>query len=174
MKVAVFSYARTGSTVLHEYIKKSLNHKGAAPPFTNEVFNKNFLKQAWKEENIVVKFMFDFLPLVDEIKRYFDKVIFLSRLDDLKCAESFAQAKISGVWYKPYEYEKISKKDFIEYLALIKQQRIKVESLGGFQITYEELYFTSNGLKRLNEYLGIKTTEFIHLLDSRHKLRQND
>jgi hypothetical protein len=118
--------------------------------------------------------MFDFLPLVDEIKRYFDKVIFLSRLDDVKCAESLAQAKISGVWYKPYKYKKISKEHIVRHSALIKQKRIKMESLGGFQITYEELYFTSNGLKRLNEYLGIKTTEFIHLLDSRHKLRQND
>ena len=174
MRVAVFSYARTGSTILHEYIKKSLKHKGAAPPFTNKVLKKDFFKQAFKEENIVVKLMFDFLPLVDEIERYFDKIIFLSRLDDIKCAESFAQAKTSGVWYKPYEYKEISKEDINIHSVLLKQQRIKVESLGGFQITYEELYFTSNGPKRLNEYLGIKTTEFIHLLYPRHKLRQND
>lgn len=173
MRIAIFSYARTGSTTLYKYIKESLYLEGSVPPYTTQFFKDDYKTKIWEEDSIVVKFMFEFLPLIDKIQKSFDKIIFLSRESDIECAKSFAQAIKTGTWYYPYEYKDLPEELINQNVAVIKQQRRKIQSLGGFQITYEEVFYTVDGIKRLNNYLGIVTNEFNYLLHPKHRLRQN-
>ena len=48
-----------------------------------------------------------------------------------------------------------------------------IESQKGFQITYEEIFYERVGIPKINDYIGIKTNRYIHLLDIKNKYRVN-
>ena len=172
MRVAIFSNARTGSTTLYKYLTKSLDYYSLAPPFDRKFFNLDFKSEVWTRENVVVKFMFEFLPIVDRIQKSFDKTIFLTRTNDAEGAESLAHAMKTGVWNRPYVSINFTKEEIDKYISIRKQQREKIQSLGGFQITYEEIFYSDTGVKRLNDFFGISTDQFAYLLDNRHRLKK--
>ena len=48
-----------------------------------------------------------------------------------------------------------------------------IQSQGNFQITYEEIFYERVGIPKINDYIGIKSDRYIHLLDIKNKYRVN-
>lgn len=116
--------------------------------------------------------MFEFFPIVDKIQKSFDKTIFLTRTNDVEGAESLAHAFKTGVWTHSYVPTNLDVEEISKHVNIRKQQREKIQTLGGFQITYEEIFYSNTGIKRLNNFLNINTDEFAYLLSNKYRLRK--
>ena len=109
---------------------------------------------------------------------YFDKVVILTRDDDIAGAESHMMGLITRIW-EPYKY---NLKDFNEEERKKLQYNIKwreetrkqLTNLPYFQVTYEELFYKKVGITRLNSYLNIEQDNSdIDMFDIKHKYRQD-
>ena len=177
MRVAIYAQARSGSTALFNYIKDSLSLKGILEPY-NPKFPERFTEEEiWKQDNIVVKFLLRDKNIVEKLPLVFDKVIYLTRSNDLEGAESLVYATKKDIWHEPYEYstlkDSFSDEEIKDKRNKRAQHRKYIESQKGFQITYEEIFYERVGIPKINDYIGIKTNRYIHLLDIKNKYRVN-
>ena len=105
----------------------------------------------------------------------FDKVIWLTRENDLEGAESLARAESKDEWHERYFYNKSNFEN--KHINKLKEYRNThkkfIQSQGNFQITYEEIFYERVGIPKINDYIGIKTNKYIHLLDIKNKYRVN-
>jgi len=175
MRVAIYAQARSGSTTLAHYLSYSLKFKLILEPLRRNNLNTYSYDEIWKQDNVVVKFLLRDNKKVEKISNSFDKVIWLTRENDLEGAESLAQAEFKNEWHEKYFYNKYSFEN--KHINKLKEYRNThkkfIQSQGNFQITYEEIFYERVGIPKINDYIGIKSDRYIHLLDIKNKYRVN-
>jgi len=172
MRVAIFAYGRTGSTSLCEYIRLSLQLESIVEPFNRDRIHTYTSHDLWKKDNKVVKFMYPDIKYIDKIKSNFDKIIYLTRENHIEAAESHVYARLSGYWNSKYTFVDPPTEFVNESVQRKKKQKAHINSLEGFQVTYEEIFYTKEGIKKIDDYLGITSDEFKDILDIKHKYRK--
>ena len=177
MRIAIYAQARSGSTALYNYIKDSLSYKGILEPY-NPKFPERFTEEEiWKQDNIVVKFLLRDKNIAERLPSVFDKVIYLTRSNDLEGAESLVYATKKDIWHEPYEYstlkDSFSDEEIKDKRNKRAQHRKYIESQKGFQITYEEIFYDRVGIQRINNYINIVDSKYINLLDLSKKYRKD-
>ena len=183
MRVAIYAQARSGSTSLYMYLKKSLNYqmssnyKGILEPYSPKFPNRFTEEEIWERDNVVVKFLIRDNNIAKRIPSAFDKVIYLTRSNDLEGAESLAYATKDGEWHKPYEYstlkDSFSDNEIKDLRSKRAHHREYIQSQKGFQITYEEIFYKRVGILRINDYIGIRDSKYSNWLDVDKKYRQD-
>ena len=183
MRVCVYAQSRSGSTTLSRYISRQLKTYYIPEPYNprNPIHNRYFFdEQVWLDPNTTVKFLFGELKPEQQtsLHKYFDKVIVLTREDDIAGAESHMLGLISRKW-GPYKYvlkdfdqeERIKLQENIKLRVEIKKQ---MKTLPYFQVTYEEIFYKKVGITRINSYLNIEQDNSdIDMFDIKHKYRQD-
>ena len=179
MRIAIYAQPRSGSTVLARYVAKSLpGYKLFLEPFNPTFSGKYSDYEIWEKDNVVTKFLLrrsDAVKSIKRINKCYDKVINLTRENDLEGAESELRAKFAKKWHERYSYDatKVDPNILAEAKYYREWERNFITKLKGFQITYEKIYYEKVGIPILNNYIGIKTNKYIHLLDKKNKYRVN-
>jgi LPS sulfotransferase NodH len=188
MKILLYSTYRTGSKSLGNWLQIELSM-----PYYHEYYNKSNLRKWERMQKINLNKIDDYIIKIspndgfdfDELVKGFDKVILLYREDTLAQAQSMVWAKTYETYHNSYvdgkfkyahytiddkflidNSEKISteKRVFDRHADFLKNANV------GLLITYEELYETNMGIKKIEDYLGITAkTKF----DKNDKLRNN-
>ena len=183
MRVCIYAQSRSGSTVLSLYVSNQLGLYNIAEPYNprNSARGRYFPDEVvWLDPGVSVKFLCGELRTdqQDSLHKYFDKVVILTRDDDIAGAESHMMGLITRIW-EPYKY---NLKDFNEEERKKLQYNIKwreetrkqLTNLPYFQVTYEELFYKKVGITRLNSYLNIEQDNSdIDMFDIKHKYRQD-
>ena len=179
MRIAIYAQPRSGSTVLARYVANSLpGYKLLLEPFNPQFSGMYSDYEIWKKDNIVSKFIVrrsDGVKSINRINKCYDKVINLTRENDLEGGESELRAVFAKEWHERYSYD--ATKVDPDILAEVKYNREVeknfIRKIEGFQITYEEIFYERVGIPKINNYIGIKTNRYIHLLDIKNKYRVN-
>ena len=183
MRGCIYAQSRSGSTVLSLYVSNQLGLYNIAEPYNprNSARGRYFPDEAvWLDPGVSVKFLCGELRTdqQESLHKYFDKVVILTRDDDIAGAESHMMGLITRIW-EPYKY---NLKDFNEEERKKLQYNIKwreetrkqLTNLPYFQVTYEELFYKKVGITRLNSYLNIEQDNSdIDMFDIKHKYRQD-
>ena len=172
MRVAIFAYGRTGSTSLCEYIRLSLQLESIVEPFNRDRIHTYTSYDLWKKDNKVVKFMYPDIKYIDKIQSNFDKIIYLTRENHIEAAESHVYAELNDCWTGKYSFADPPVNFVNKMVQKKKEQKTHINSLGGFQVTYEEIFYTKEGVKKVDDYLGIISDHYKEILDIKHKYRK--
>ena len=177
MRIAIYAQARSGSTALYNYIKDSLSLKGILEPY-NPKFPERFTEEEiWKQDNIVVKFLLRDKNIAERLPSVFDKVIYLTRSNDLEGAESLVYATKKDIWHESYEYNTLKDLSLDKEIKDIRDKRAQhrqyIESQKGFQITYEEIFYKRVGIQKINDYINIEDSKYSDWLDLSKKYRKD-
>ena len=142
MRVAIYAQARSGSTALYNYIKDSLSLKGIFEPYNPKFTNRFTEEEIWEKDNVVVKFLIRDNNIAKRIPLAFDKVIYLTRSNDLEGAESLARAQSKGEWNKKYFYNKsnFENKHIIKLKEYRNTHKKFIQSQGNFQIHMKKYF----------------------------------
>jgi hypothetical protein len=130
---------------------------------TNFKTDENFITKIFPNE-------IDYKKLVN----YFDKIIVLYRENTLEQAESIIWSKYNKMsWPNFYEiddkYLKDNQKEILNTKNDFDKRNLELKKLENcLHITYEEFFYSDTGIKKVEEYLGIKTKT---LPNSSNKLR---
>ena len=180
MRVCIYAQSRTGSTVLSSYISNQLGLYNVVEPYN--IKNPKYYsdEEVWLDPNICVKFLCGELKPHQQssLLEYFDKVIILTREDDIAGSESHIMALLTDKW-KPYSYflkefneqERRDLQNHIKWRELTKKELL---SLPYFKVTYEEIFYKKVGITKINSYLNIEQDNSdIDMFDIKHKYRQD-
>lgn len=186
MKVLLYTGYRTGSRSLGEWLGIELNLEYHHEPFNinNPIVFEQYIDFNLNNINdCIVKISpKDELPF-DNIKPHFDKIIILYRENIREQAESFVWSKHKKIYHHSYIGNKFVYAHYIIDDAFLKDNVIEIQNeikrleienkyikslSDGLLVSYEELYFSEIGLKKLEDYLDIK---FKTKLNPIHKLR---
>jgi hypothetical protein len=186
MKILLYTGYRTGSRSLGDWLSHELNIEYHHEPFniTNTKSLEKYANFNLDEiDNCVVKISpiddFDFNKIVNK----FDKIILLYRKNIKEQAESFIWAKYASLYHHTFIDAKLQNAHYTidDKFLKDKSEEIEIEikriaseneyitSLNsGLLISYEELYLSEIGLKKIEDYLNIK---FKTKSNPIHKLR---
>ena len=164
MKILIYTTHRTGSTSLANFL---VYHYPDSDYIRNIDINE--IKNI---DNRIIKFTPNEMPY-ESIYKLFDKRIILIRENKKEQAESRLYADLVEKKFSDYT---IPKEFLQKYSKEIEDLQIKIEEENLYlksckdclQITYEELFFSYEGVRKLEEYLGI---EFKFMLDNRKRYR---
>lgn len=183
MKILLYTGYRTGSKSLGEWLEIELETEYYHEPFnpTIDLNTKNFNIDSIKSG--IIKISQTDGMIFNDIVGKFDKIILLYRENTLEQAESFVWANNKKQYHHTFVGEKFvyahynipddfleSNKGTINFnKARFDKQNEHILSIQtGLCISYEELYYSETGIKKLEEYLGFKAkTKF----NSVNKLR---
>lgn len=164
MKILIYTTHRTGSTSLANFL---VYH------YSDYEYIRNIDINEIKEiDNKVIKFTPNEIPY-ESIYGLFDKRIILIRENKKEQAESRLYADLVEKKFSDYTIPK----EFLEnHIKEIENLQLKIEEENSYLksckdcliITYEELFFSYEGIKKLEEYLDI---EFHFMLDNRKRYR---
>ncbi len=98
MKVLILSHTRCGSTTLCKWVSKELNFELDYTPYNKIEFNSVFEKS-----NVIRKIVIEEYNPSNEVIEKFDKVICLSRENNIDNAISFINADSKSLWHDTYE-----------------------------------------------------------------------
>ena len=169
MKILIYTTHRTGSTSLANYLMIHYNCNYYRESYFK---NKTLEETLSKNENIIIKFT----PLevdYDSIRHLFDKCIILYRENVIEQAESWLYADKVKKYFEPYVIEdnffEKNKEELNEKISIIKTENEKLKLCDdALHITYEDLYYTTGGIKQIENYLG---TKFTFNMDGKKKYR---
>jgi LPS sulfotransferase NodH len=173
MRVLVLSHTRCGSTTLCKWLSKELNLSLDQTPYDAKAFNDIF-----ESDHIIRKIVVEeYFPSKEEIIK-FDKVIFLTRIDNFDAAISHITARDSEEWHKEYEVtsewieeNKIRIIDISNYIASLK---MRIKDYIGFHITYEDLYLNKSSVTRILDYINIDQPKYLEMLRHDKKYRKDN
>jgi hypothetical protein len=171
MRILIYTGYRTGSTSLGEWLSAELNLLYHHEPFNklNKASQKNYKNFSIENsKNCIIKISpidgFDF----ELLKPLFDKIIILYRENTLEQSESMIWANQKKIYHHEYSYniltyahytitkdwqEKYS--DEINYRkSELDKENILLKNLDAFRLTYEELYYSDDGIKKIENYIG--------------------
>jgi len=177
MKILIYTGYRTGSNSLGEWSSIQLDLPYHHEPFNkmnktsvNLFTNKNFSIE--EAGDCIMKISpfdgFDY----EKLKNLFDKRIVLYRENTKEQAESIVWAAEKELWHHTYLNDKFISAHYttpIEWLNknikeietiqfLLEKENELLKSLTDcLHITYEELYYSDNGIKKIEDYLGFKS-----------------
>lgn len=169
MKILIYTTHRTGSTSLANYLMIHYN----CNYYRESYFKNKTIEETLNEhENIIIKFTPSEVQY-NLIRHLFDKCIILYRDNIKEQAESWLYADKVKKYFEPYTIKNeflLENKDEIDLKTqTIKDENEKLKTYGdALHITYEELYFSPNGINRIEEYLG---TKFSFKMDNKKKYR---
>lgn len=180
MRVCIYGQSRTGSTVLSSYISNRLDLYNIVEPYNPRNPNYHSDEEIWLEPKTSVKFLWGELNNYQEreLHRYFDKVIILTREDNIAGAESHLMGLITKQWEKySYNIKEFTEKEKRQLQYNIKwrdETKQQLLSLPYFQVTYEEIFYRKVGITRINSYLNIEQDNSdVGMFDLKHKYRQD-
>lgn len=172
MKILLLSHTRSGSTTLCNWIAKELNLELHEVLFYQKEFNTIF-----ELDNIILKVVVgEYYPPIDFIEK-FDKVICLSRDNNIDAAISFLRSNKTNRWHEEYEIEQewienneIEILNYANEYDIIKS-RLKEYNL--FQTTYENIYINRIDVPKIIIYLNIDNPKYLEDLDYNKKYRKD-
>lgn len=173
MRILILSHTRCGSTTLSKWLEKELNIKLDETPYDKTTFNSVFEK-----ENIIRKIVVEeYFPTKEEIER-FDKVIFLSRKNNIDAAISYCIANHLVEWHKEYavtsKWMEENKVMIINISNHINGLKMKLKDYFGFQVTYEDIYVNKSSVNEILNYMGIVSPKHLDMLDYSKKYRKDN
>lgn len=131
------------------------------------------------EQNFITKISHGDGIEYEKLVKYFDKIIVIYRENTLEQAESMVWSLHKDVWHQNtyntnfYEIDENFLKSYNQEILDTKSSMDTDTEMyknleNCLHITYEEFFYSDNGIKKIEEYLGIKTKT---KPNSRNKLR---
>lgn len=195
MRILILTHGRSGGLSLSRWIIDELNYTLYHEPFIK--YDKDYIENIiCTQDNIVVKdFPYNLILKGFDVYNFmktFDKVIFHKRMNTRDTAIS----NVSGwqrnkefkntisLWHETYELNE----EWIEKnLDAIEQEEKEIaerdsvlnniyydNSIEGLRTTYENIFENNSDITKLTEYLGIKETNWLDILNPKHKLRNGN
>ena len=172
MRILILSHTRCGSTTLCKWISNELNIELDETPY-----DKNTLNSIFEKNNIIKKIVIEEYNPPNEVIEKFDKVICLSRENNIDSAISFINADIKGLWHDTYKITKEwidkNKNQILEESNRYDKMKYKIKTYNGFQITYENMYINKTDVNRVIGYLNIENPKHLDMLDYDKKYRKD-
>ena len=173
MKILILSHTRCGSTTLSKWIAKELNLKLDETPYNFKTFNSVF-----ESNNVIRKIVVEeYYPSDSDINK-FDKVICLSRENNIDSAISFIIANKTNIWHDKYEITNNwideNKNLILETAYKYKHLKYYLKNKNLFQITYENMYINKTDVNRVISYLNIETPKDLDMLNYDKKYRKDN
>ena len=172
MKVLILSHTRCGSTTLCKWVSKELDFELDDTRYDIKTFNLVFEKS-----NVVIKIVIEEYNPSNEVIEKFDKVICLSRENNINSAISFINADSKGLWHNTYEitneWININQNKIIEMVYKYEHLRNRLKNKNLFQITYENIYINKTDVNRVISYLNIENPKHLDMLDYDKKYRKD-
>jgi hypothetical protein len=157
VKILIYTTHRTGSTSLAELLMTHFNCDYQREGFFK---NANFLNKINVVDNIIIK-LTPFEANYNDIKHIFDKRIILTRNNIIEQAESRVYSENTKKSFVPYTIDDTyfdNRKDELDRMVkIINTENDILNSCDDcLHITYEELYYSKDGIIKLEEYLNTK------------------
>ena len=172
MRILILSHTRCGSTTLCKWISKELNFEVDYDQYDVNTFNSIFIKN-----NIIKKIVIEEYSPPNEVIEKFDKVICLSRGNNIDSAISFINAENKGKWHDIYEitneWIEENKNKIIETVYKYGHLKTYLKNKDLFQITYENMYINKTDVNRVIGYLNIENPKHLDMLDYDKKYRKD-
>lgn len=172
MKILVLSHTRCGSTTLCKWLSKELNIELDETPYDGKTFDLVFQKT-----NIIRKIVIEEYIPSNEVISKFNKVICLSRDNNIDTAISFIIANSSNLWHVEYDVTNDwiveNKKDIIEKANLYDYMKYTLKRVAGLQLVYENIYSNKIDLHKILVYLDIKSPQHLYMLNREKKYRKD-
>jgi hypothetical protein len=181
MKILSYTGYRTGSRSFGEWLSFELNL-----PYHHEPFNPIFDIKNFSIENTgdcIIKIPPAYNIGYENLKKLFNKRIVLYRENTKEQAESIMWASERELWHHTYLDDKFISAHYsipaewlnknveeIETLtiSLTEENKLLKSLTDCLHITYEELYYSDNGIKKIEDYIGFKSKS---KFNNMHKLR---
>lgn len=170
MRILIIAMGRSGGYQIGNWISRELGLKFVHEPMINLLSEEG--------DKIVTKY------LITEWEAYkkkpesnYDKRIGLIREGDRECAESQCWAERNNKWRNYYsisqEWLKENESYISEMEGWVRNKRESLLHINGLDliVSYEGIYNRRDDIKKLTDYLDIKEPKYLHLLDSRLRLR---
>jgi hypothetical protein len=172
VRILILSHTRCGSTTLCKWLSKELDIELDETPY-----NKNLFNFVFKKENIIRKIVIEeYIPTNEDINK-FDKVICLSRENNIDIAISFINADNKGRWHDAYEitneWIKDNQNKIIETVYKYEHLKNRLKNKNLFQITYENVYINKTDVNRVIGYLNIENPKHLDMIDYDKKYRKD-
>jgi LPS sulfotransferase NodH len=172
MKILILSHTRCGSTTLCKWVSKELDIVLDETPYDRKTFYSIFEKN-----NIIRKIVIEEYNPPNEVIEKFDKVICLSRENNIDSAISFINADNKGKWHDVYEitndWINDNQNKIIEKVYKYEHLRNHLKNKNLFQITYENIYVNKTDVSRVIDYLDIKNPKHLDMLNYDKKYRKD-
>jgi LPS sulfotransferase NodH len=172
MKILILSHTRCGSTTLCKWVSKELDIVLDETPYDRKTFYSVFEKN-----NIIRKIVIEEYNPPNEVIEKFDKVICLSRENNIDSAISFINADNKGKWHDVYEitndWINDNQNKIIEKVYKYEHLRNLLKNKNLFQITYENMYVNKTDVSRVIDYLDIKNPKHLDMLNYDKKYRKD-
>ena len=172
MKILILSHTRCGSTTLCKWVSKELNFELDDTQYDINTFNLVFEKS-----NVVRKIVIEEYNPSNEVIEKFDKVICLSRENNIDSSISFINADSKGLWHDTYEitneWINDNQNKIIEMVYKYEHLRNRLKNKNLFQITYENMYVNKTDVSRVIDYLDIKNPKHLDMLNYDKKYRKD-
>ena len=172
MKILILSHTRCGSTTLCKWVSKELDIVLDETPYDRKTFYSVFEKN-----NIIRKIVIEEYNPPNEVIEKFDKVICLSRENNIDSAISFIDADNKGKWHDVYEitndWINDNQNKIIEKVYKYEHLRNLLKNKNLFQITYENMYVNKTDVSRVIDYLDIKNPKHLDMLNYDKKYRKD-
>ena len=172
MRILILSHTRCGSTTLCKWLEKELGIELDETPYNKITFNSVF-----KKENIIRKIVIEeYYPSNNDINK-FDKVICLSRENDVDTAISFINADNKDSWHDIYEitneWINNNKNKIIETAHKYEHLKEYLKNKNLFQTTYENIYINKTDVNKVISYLNIENPKHLDMIDYDKKYRKD-
>ena len=172
MRILILSHTRSGSTTLCKWLSKELDL------FLNETpYDKNTFDDIFKSNNIIRKIVIEEYNPPNEVIEKFDKVICLSRENNIDSAISFINANNKVRWHDTYEitneWINDNKNKIIEMVYKYEHLKTYLKNKDIFQITYENMYINKTDVNRVISYLNIENPRHLDMIDYDKKYRKD-
>jgi LPS sulfotransferase NodH len=172
MKILILSHTRCGSTTLCKWISKELDIELDETPYDKTLFNFVFEK-----ENIIRKIVIEEYNPSNEVIKKFDKVICLSRENNIESAISFISTNNKNSWHDTYEITNEwidnNKNKIIETAHKYEHLKEYLKNKNLFQTTYENIYINKTDVNKVISYLNIENPKHLDMIDYDKKYRKD-
>jgi LPS sulfotransferase NodH len=172
MRILILSHTRCGSTTLCKWISKEIDIELDEADYDEKKFNSVFEK-----DSIIKKIVIEEYNPPNEVIEKFDKVICLSRENNVDSAISFINADNKGRWHETYEitneWINDNKNKIIETFYKYEDLKNRLKNKNLFQITYENMYINKTDVNKVITYLNIENPKHLDMVDYNKKYRKD-
>jgi hypothetical protein len=183
MRILILSQARSGSTGLQAWLKEEFKEEVMVNPFNPYDKSEEELDDDYEwlvsDRGLILKFVDNLFLKVSRIPdagwliRRFDKVIGLTRENDIDYAKSRLIGDITNDWrsssssHPHITDDALDKYKLEQYVEEAKINKQFIRDLPLFQITYEQIYKDKN-VNGLLEYLELKPDYLDYLFENKN------
>lgn len=177
MKILLYTGYRTGSNSFGEWASIELNL-----PYYHEPFNKKNKRSVYlfTNKNFSIEESGDCIMKIspfdgfdyDELKKLFDKIIVLYRENTKEQSESLIWGSEKKLWHHTHLDDNFISAHYTIPMEWLNKNAEEINSMADsmtkdnellksltdcLHITYEELYYSDNGIKKIEDYVGFKS-----------------